>query len=124
MNFLIDMNLSPRWTTALAAAGMGAVHWSRIGAITAPDSEIMAYAAEHDFIVLTNDLDFSAMLAASRGQRPSVVQIRSDDLNPDVIGAQVILALIQMTAELKAGALVTIDPKRTRLRLLPLLARN
>jgi hypothetical protein len=33
---------------------------------------------------------------------------------------QVALALRQMRAELEEGALLTIDPKRTRLRLLPL----
>jgi predicted nuclease of predicted toxin-antitoxin system len=34
---------------------------------------MLAYAREHGFIVLAQDLDFSAMLAATRGARPSVV---------------------------------------------------
>jgi hypothetical protein len=36
----------------------------------------------------------------------------------------VVLALRQMQVELEAGALLTIDPKRTRLRLLPLRKRE
>jgi len=43
--------------------------------------------------VLTHDLDFSAILAATHGEKPSVVQIRAEDVSPDVIGKQVIIAL-------------------------------
>jgi hypothetical protein len=35
-------------------------------------------------------------------------------------GNQVIVALRQMASELEEGALLTVDPNRTRLRLLPL----
>ncbi len=70
--------------------------------------------------MLTHDLDFSAILAATHGDKPSVVQIRSEDVSPDVIGGLVIDALRQMSAELDEGALLTVDPNRTRLRVLPL----
>lgn len=73
--------------------------------------------------MLTHDLDFSAILAATHGEKPSVVQIRAENVNPDTIGPQVIIALRQMAAELKSGALLTVDPNRTRLRVLPLQAR-
>jgi len=49
----------------------------------------MAYASANDSVVLTHDLDFSAILAATHGKKPSVVQIRADDVCPDVIGLQV-----------------------------------
>jgi predicted nuclease of predicted toxin-antitoxin system len=42
-------------------------------------------ANEHAFVVITNDLDFSAILAASAGVTPSVVQIRTQDLLSDVV---------------------------------------
>jgi predicted nuclease of predicted toxin-antitoxin system len=120
MKLLVDMNLSPRWVGVLAEAGIEAVHWSLLGANNAPDPEIMAYASANDYVVLTHDLDFSAILAATHGDKPSVVQIRSEDLSPDAIGKQIIAALRQMETELADGALLTIDPNRTRLRLLPL----
>lgn len=119
MKLLIDMNLSPRWVNILREAGIHAEHWSTIGPGYAPDSEIMAYAKNHGCIVLTYDLDFSAILAATHNEKPSVVQIRSDNVDPDIIGTPVITALYQMSEELSNGAVVTIDPKRTRLRLLP-----
>ncbi|MDR4513612.1 DUF5615 family PIN-like protein [Nitrosomonas sp.] len=120
MKLLIDMNLSPRWVDVLVNAGIEAAHWSAVGAYNAPDSEIMAYAKANDYIVLTHDLDFSAILAATHGDKPSVVQIRADDVNTDVIGKQVIDALQQMSTDLADGALLTIDTNRTRMRLLPL----
>jgi predicted nuclease of predicted toxin-antitoxin system len=123
VKLLVDMNLSPRWVGVLSDAGIEAAHWSIIGAKNAPDSEIMAYASLNDYVVLTHDLDFSAILAASHGEKPSVVQIRAEDVSPDVIGKQVIIALRQMETELAQGALLTIDSSRTRLRLLPLRPR-
>lgn len=123
MNVLVDMNLSPRWVSLLADAGIEAAHWSTLGAANAPDTEIMAFAKANGYIVLTHDLDFSAILAATQGDKPSVVQIRAENVSPDVIGKPVIDALRQMAAELTEGALLTIDPNRTRLLLLPLQPR-
>ena len=99
-------------------------HWSAVGKVNAPDSEVMAYAAQHDYVVLTHDLDFSAILAATHGEKPSVVQIRTEDVSPQVIGSQVTAALRHMEPELQAGALLTIDRRRTRVRLLPLVAKE
>jgi predicted nuclease of predicted toxin-antitoxin system len=84
----------------------------------------MAYASANDYVVLTHDLDFSAILAATHGEKPGVVQIRAEDVSPDVIGLQVIVALKQMAAELENGALLTVDPSRARMRLLPLQLRT
>jgi predicted nuclease of predicted toxin-antitoxin system len=124
MKLLVDMNLSPRWIDLLVDAGIEAAHWSTLGKNNAPDSEIMAYANANDYVVLTHDLDFSAILAATHGKKPSVVQIRAEDVSPDVIGSQVIAALRQMASELEDGALLTVDPNRTRMRLLPFQLRT
>jgi predicted nuclease of predicted toxin-antitoxin system len=82
------------------------------------------YARAHDDVVLTHDLDFGTILAAMHGEKPSVIQVRSDDVSPDSIGKQVVIALHQMASELDDGALLTIDPSRTRLRVLPLQPRG
>lgn len=84
MKLLVDMNLSPRWIGLLVDAGIEAAHWSTLGANNAPDNEIMTYASANGYVVLTHDLDFSAILAATHGEKPSVVQIRADDVSPDV----------------------------------------
>ena len=120
MRLLVDMNLSPRWIGFLAGAGIAAVHWSTVGARDAPDAELMAYARTNGYVVLTHDLDFSAILAATHGEKPSVAQIRAEDVSPDKIGMQVVAALRQMADALAEGALLTIGPQRTRMRVLPL----
>ena len=47
----------------------------------------MAYGRANNYIVLTHDLDFSAILAATHGEKPSVVQIRADNVSPEVPGS-------------------------------------
>jgi predicted nuclease of predicted toxin-antitoxin system len=120
MRILVDLNLSPRWVDALHAAGFDAAHWSTLGPLDAPDTAIMAYAEAGAWIVLTLDLDFGAILAATQGTGPSVVQIRADDVRPEAIGGHVIGAIRQMTAVLEQGALIAVEPSRTRVRFLPL----
>lgn len=120
MKLLLDMNLAPRWVTYLQAEGFEAVHWSQVGRTTASDREIIAYAANGNFIAMTHDLDFSSILAASGEKTPSVIQIRSDNVTPESIGPQIVSALRLAEEELRAGALLTIDIGRTRIRLLPL----
>jgi predicted nuclease of predicted toxin-antitoxin system len=48
-----------------------------------------------------------------------VVQIRTEDVRPETLGPTLIEALRQMAAELEEGALLTVDPARARLRVLP-----
>jgi predicted nuclease of predicted toxin-antitoxin system len=119
MKLLIDMNLSPLWSDGLAREGFEAVHWSSIGKAPATDAEIMEYAEEHGFTVLTHDLDFSAILAATSRARPSVVQIRAADPSFTAIGVVVVSALRQMAEEIEGGALITVDPRHVRARILP-----
>jgi predicted nuclease of predicted toxin-antitoxin system len=66
----------------------------------------------------------NAILATTQGMAPSVVQVRAEDVNPDVIGAKIAKALHQMQAELQAGALLSVDDKTMRLRILPLVNRE
>lgn len=120
MKILVDMNLSPRWVEFFMSAGFECSHWSQIGPIDAPDDELMRWAAAHDHVVLTSDLDFGAILAATQDHGPSVVQLRSDLLTPEAMGSVVLSALQQAEAELKNGALVSLDSVRARLRVLPL----
>jgi predicted nuclease of predicted toxin-antitoxin system len=80
----------------------------------------MQWAARHHHVVLTSDLDFGAILAATRDRRPSVLQLRSDVLTPQAIGPAVLAAIGQLHRELSEGAIVSIDAARARLRVLPM----
>jgi predicted nuclease of predicted toxin-antitoxin system len=119
MKVLVDMNLSPAWAHFRRERGFESIHLSAVGSGRA-DAELMHWAAERDYILLTADLDFGATLAATRGRRPSVVQVRSDLLAPAAIGDVVVAALRQSQEELVDGALISVDANRARLRILPL----
>jgi predicted nuclease of predicted toxin-antitoxin system len=122
MNFsiLVDMNLSPDWIPVLAAAGHTAVHWAAVGDVHALDTELMDWARTNDHLILTHDLDFGTLLAQTRASRPSVVTIRADDPRPAAISTEVLAAIQQHATELAAGALVMVDTKRSRVRVLPI----
>jgi predicted nuclease of predicted toxin-antitoxin system len=92
MRVLVDMNLPPRWTAEFKSQGIEASHWSAVGSLAASDREILAWCAEQGYVLFTHDLDFGAILDALRGAEPALAE----------------------------GALVTIEPTRHRIRLLPL----
>ncbi len=118
MKIVLDMNLSPVWVPFLEIEGYKVKHWSEIGAITAPDTEIMEWARSNGYVVFTHDLDFSALLFATNAIAPSVIQVRIEDIRPKSIGTQVLLALQKAEEDLKRGALVTVAPRKNRIRLL------
>jgi|SRR5579859_1272517 len=86
MKVLIDMNLSPLWVPFLEKNGIEAAHWSTISKPSAPDSQILDYAAANGFVVFTHDLDFGILLAARKSKGPSVIQVRTQDVLPAAIG--------------------------------------
>jgi predicted nuclease of predicted toxin-antitoxin system len=124
MRFLIDMNLSPKWVGALEQAGIEAMHWSTIGPANTGDPDIMAYAKGNGFVVLTNDLDFGSILAATGGNAPSVVQLRTDDCRVGSIAELVTRSIIQAEDQLATGALVTIETTKLRITSLPIGTRR
>jgi len=121
MDLLIDMNLTPRWAPFLDNAGHRAFHWSSIGQPTASDDEIFEYARKNKLVVLTNDLDFSHILAHTLNFAPSVILLRGEPLVPEGRGAALLSALSDCAAELVQGAILSLDLSgRARSRLLPL----
>jgi predicted nuclease of predicted toxin-antitoxin system len=84
VKILLDMNLSPAWVAFLAQEGFESVHWSHVGDPRTTDAELMAWARTHGYVVLTHDMDFGTLLAATRARGPSVLQARVQDTMPDV----------------------------------------
>jgi predicted nuclease of predicted toxin-antitoxin system len=120
MRLVVDVNLPPRLAGRLRLSGHEVEHWSEIGKLNATDSEILTWAAENGAVILTCDLDFGAILAASRADSPSVIQIRARDILSDAIEQQVLGVLSILDAELREGAIVSVDFDAARVRILPL----
>lgn len=119
MNVVIDMNLSPEWERIFSNY-CEIKHWSRIGDPDTPDELILQWAKEGRHVILTNDLDFGAILAATHLDSPSVFQIRSMCLDPGIIGAAVLACFKQFEQDLKSGALISYDLQNARVRRLPI----
>lgn len=116
MKFVIDMNLGPEWIDCLATVGHTAVHWSTIGRRDESDAAIMRWAHEHDHIVLTADLDFGILVVRRGLDSPSVVQLRMANTLARHAGDDVLAAIQHTHADLAAGALVTVENQKYRVR--------
>jgi|TARA_B100000315_G_scaffold134483_1_gene123921 predicted nuclease of predicted toxin-antitoxin system len=120
MKLLIDMNLSPEWVSVFQEVDIEAVHWSAIGNPKASDHEIMKWAKINGYIILTHDLDFGSILAATNTNFPSVIQFRTQNISP-IHAAQFVLSMIKkFEHHLEKGALITVDENKSRVRILPL----
>lgn len=120
LKILIDMNLSPDWTAIFRDTGWEAVHWSTVGDPKADDRMIMEWAEANGHLVFTHDLDFGTILALTHKTGPSVIQVRGENVLPDYMANLVINALRQHEQDLEAGALVVVDQRKNRVRVLPL----
>jgi predicted nuclease of predicted toxin-antitoxin system len=120
MKVLVDMNLPPAWVPFLNSAGIDAAHWSAVGDPRASDAQIMVFARENGYLILTHDLDFSTLLSLAGTTGPSIVQTRTQSVLPQDLGPRVVQVLTEHRDILVEGAIVTIDLSVARLRLLPL----
>jgi predicted nuclease of predicted toxin-antitoxin system len=121
VKILIDMNLSPVWAEYFRVGGISAEHWSGVGDSRAADQAIMSYAREHGFVVFTHDLDFGNILAVTHALGPSVIQVRTQDPVPEAVGDLVIKAIGTYRDLLERGVLLTIEPDKSRARVLPIV---
>jgi predicted nuclease of predicted toxin-antitoxin system len=120
MRLLLDMNVSPLLTATLSKSGHESVHWSEVGDPRAKDEAIMRYARESSSILITHDLDFGAILSATRAEGPSVVQMRMQDILSTKYLSTLLMSLDRFSEDLKIGALLVINENKTRVRILPL----
>jgi predicted nuclease of predicted toxin-antitoxin system len=121
---LVDMNLSTEWISLLQVAGHQAVHWSDVGDPRAPATALMEWSVANNYAVFTHDLDFGTMLALSRADGPSVLQVRCLNVLPEEIGALVLSLLRTYAGEMEQGALVVADERRSRVRIMTLNRQN
>ncbi len=88
---------------------------------TASDETIVGRAAQDQRIILTQDLDMTAIIALSRRQYPSLVTLRLSSVRIEFVNTILQRTLPVLEQDLLQGALVTIEDSRVRLRRLPLV---
>lgn len=109
----------PEWAGLLSGAGFQATHWSNVGNPRASDAVIMEWARENGYVVFTHDLDLGSLLATTRANGPSVIQVRTQDIMPKTLGGRMLNILRQYESMLEKGALITVDETKDRVRILP-----
>jgi len=114
------MGISPRTVEYLRERGHDAVHLHELGQDRLPDDAILAMALHGKWIVLTHDLDFSELLAASGADLPSVITFRLRDMRPDQVNLHLDAILAHHAPTLKQGAIVSVTEQRIRVRPLPI----
>ena len=88
------------------------------------DRTIVERAAQDQRIILTQDLDMTAIIALSRRQYPSLVTLRLSSVRIEFVNTVLQRTLPVLEHDLQQGALVTIEDSRIRLRRLPLAIQD
>jgi predicted nuclease of predicted toxin-antitoxin system len=120
MKFLANMGISPITVAFLREAGHDAIHLHEAGLDTLPDAQILAKARAENCILLTSDLDFGDLLAASGEPTPTVIVFRLRSMVPDNVNRHITMLLNQHVAELEQGAIVSVAEDHIRVRRLPI----
>ena len=125
MRFLIDNALAPALAALLQQAGHDAIHVRELGLQHADDDVIFERAAAEHRIVVSADADFGTLLAVRSSQQPSVIQFRGEgSRKPDALARTLLANLPQLVDALENGSIVTFEPARVRVRLLPIGPRG
>lgn len=120
MKFLADMGISPRVVVALRERGHEASHLQEQGLGTLPDGEILAKARAEGRVLLTHDLDFGELLAASGGALPSVIIFRLKDMRAENVNLHLFSILDKQSAALDKGVVCSVAERKVRIRELPI----
>ena len=119
MRYLADQNISPLTVSLLADRGFDTRRVSDFLPVSAADTDIPELARSQGFIVITQDLDFSSLIASRGDSRPSLVSVRLRDNRPERIAETLAQALPATETDLAVGAIVTVEDASIRVRFLP-----
>lgn len=121
LRFLIDMNLSSKTVTNLQQQGWDVLRVSQVLPMDAEDSEILEFARQHNRVIITQDLDFSSLLALGGYEKPSLITLRLFIPDPEIVTRKLLDSMPHIEDRLADGCAVTIDDRKVRVRRLPIL---
>ena len=119
LQFLADMNISPQTVSSLQDLGYSIIRVSGILPANSTDRNILTRARQDNLIVVTQDLDFSTLVALGGYIVPSLVTIRMSDSSPEKVTERLIQVLPQIKGILPLGYSIIIGDNHHRLRKLP-----
>jgi len=120
LEFLANMNISPLTVEQLKKKGWNVVRISDVMDRGSKDIDVLLYAQKQNKVVITQDLDFSAILAIRGYAKPSLINLRLENPRPDLVSSRIVEVVSAMEKELEEGVVVTIDETSARYRNLPI----
>jgi len=120
IRLLANMNISPQTVEALQQQGWDIIRVSQILPVSASDQETLELARREDRAVVTQDLDFSSLLALGGYDRPSLITLRLPVSDPETVTRRLLELLPRLEQVLQEGCAVTIEEVAVRIRRLPI----
>ena len=121
LRFLVDMNLPSKTVTNLQQQDWDVFRVSQVLPMDAEDSKILEFARQQNRIIITQDLDFSSLLALGGYEKPSLITFRLSMPDSETITRKLLDIVPHIEDRLAEGCAVTIDNRRVRVRRLPIL---
>jgi len=122
LKFLIDEAVSPQLAEGLSKLGHDAVHVLAYDLQSAEDQIVLQRAAVEQRILVSADRDFGDLLAESGATTPSVILFRRTSGDP-IAELNLLTTCLHDTRvqdHLANGCILVIDPRRVRIRPLPI----
>ncbi len=120
MKFIADINISPQTVKKLVEKGYKIKRITEFLKPNAKDEEILDLALREKSTIITQDLDFSALLAKRGVNKPSVIVLRVNIAKPIRITEMLEKALPKIKSELSKGSIIIVEEERVRIRKLPI----
>ena len=120
LRLIADVHISPLTVADLKAQGYDIVRTTDLLSPTASDAKILELARLENRIVVTQDLDFSMLIALGKYDQPSLITLRLSSAQPSLITQKLLDILPQLKYELLEGVALTINDKSIRIRKLPI----
>ncbi len=118
--FLADMGISYSTVNWLKENNFDVKHLRDEKLLTLPDDQIIIKAKIEGRIILTCDLDFGDLLAASKDSFPSVILFRLNNYSPININKKLSWILKEELEALSEGVILIVEESRYRIRKLPI----
>ncbi len=119
IRLLANVHISPKTVADLQKQGYEIMRSSEFLPANAPDINILEFARTENWVVLTQDLDFSMLVALSRYSQPSLITLRLSSAKPDIVTQKLLDVLPQIEEALQEGSAITIQDESIRIRKLP-----
>ena len=120
MKFLADMGISQRTVEYLRETNFDAIHLREQGLQKLQDPIILQKAKAEGRILLTHDLDFSDLMAASGNSMPSVIVFRLKSMKADNVNRHLAAIIETVGSQLTEGVIISVNEQRIRVRKLPI----